>query len=295
MAARHDRLVRDVFIGSEQLARGAISRGQLRWNFTPLFPDVYATKTSPASVQNRIVGAWLWSGRHGVVAGRAAAALHGAQWIDPARTPIELIGGQCRSPTGIIVRNERVDGDEVVDVAGLTVTNVARTALDLGRHLPRDDAVRHLDALAHATGVQADDALTLVARHPRARNLRRAEVAIELMDAGGQSPKETWLRLLLVDAGFPRPRTQIRVTMSGRVAVLDMGWDEPMIGVDYDGGQHLVDRKRYVHDIARNELIRRRGWMDLHVVSEHSRSFIVQRVADAFAQRGHPLTLRRGS
>lgn len=193
------------------------------------------------------------------------------------------------------MRNERVDDDEVVDVDGLTVTNVARTALDLGRHLPRDAAVRHLDALAHATGVDADDALALVARHPKARNLRRAEVAIDLMDPGGQSPKETWLRLLLIDAGFPRPRTQIRVAMTGRVAILDMGWDEPMISVDYDGGQHFVDRTRYVHDIARNELIRRRGWLDLHVVAEHSRSFIVTRVADAFAQRSHPLRLRRGS
>jgi hypothetical protein len=284
----------EVFVGGDRLASGQLTRGQLRWNYAPLFPGVYVPKSAAASLRARTVGAWLWSGRRGVVAGRAAAALHGAQWVDPA-TPIELIGGQCRSPRGLIVRNERVDGDEVVDVAGLTVTSLARTALDLGRHLPRNDAVRHLDALAHATGVRADDALAQVARHPRARNLRRAEVAIELMDAGGQSPKETWLRLLLIDAGFPRPRTQIRVTMSGRVAILDMGWDEPMIGVDYDGGQHLVDRTRYVHDIARNELVRRRGWMDLHVVAEHSRPFIVQRVADAFAQRGHPLTLRRGS
>jgi hypothetical protein len=120
-------------------------------------------------------------------------------------------------------------------------------------------------------------------------------VALDLMDSGGQSPKETWLRLLLTDAGFPRPSTQIRVSDGVNEAVLDMGWEELMIGVDYDGERHRTDRKRYVHDIGRNELIRREGWLDLHVVAEHSRGFIVHRVAEAFARRGHPLALRPGS
>jgi hypothetical protein len=112
------------------------------------------------------------------------------------------------------------------------------------------------------------------------------------MDAGGQSPKETWLRLLLIDAGFPRPRTQIRVSDERFDAFIDMGWDGPMIGVDYDGDQHLVDRRRYVHDIGRNEFIGRNGWLDLHVVAEHSRAFIIRRVTDAFVRRGHPLKLQ---
>ena len=78
-------------------------------------------------------------------------------------------------------------------------------------------------------------------------------------------------------------------------AFLDMGWDEPMIGMDYDGEQHRSDRKRYVHDIGRNELVRGEGWLDLHVVAEHSKRFIVHRAADAFARRGHSLKLRPGS
>jgi hypothetical protein len=48
-------------------------------------------------------------------------------------------------------------------------------------------------------------------------------VALEAMDAGGQSPKETWLRLLLTHAGFPRPSTQIRVSDGVNEAVIDMG------------------------------------------------------------------------
>jgi hypothetical protein len=285
--------MREVFIGSERLAEGVLTRGQLRWNYEAIFPDVYVPKAAAPSLCSRIVGAWLWSGRDYVVAGRAAAALHGALWAD-ATTPIELIGCRGRPPSGIVVRNERIDPGEITVVDGVPTTCPVRTALDLARHLPRDPAVQHLDALARATGVRADDVLSLAGRYPKARGLRRAEVALGLMDGGAQSPKETWLRLVLIDEGFPRPRTQIRVSDGFNTAFFDLGWDEPMIGMDYDGNQHQVDRKRYIHDIGRNELVRQEGWLDLHVVAEHSTRFIVHRAADAFALRGHSLTLRPG-
>lgn len=285
--------MREFFIGSEQLELGALTRAKLRWNYEAIFPDVYVPKAAVASLGPRIGGAWLWSGRDGVIAGRAAAALHGALWVD-AMTPIELVADRSRAPAGIVVRNERIDPDEITLVAGMSATCPARTALDLARHLPRDEAVKHLDALARATGVLAEDALLLASRYPRARGLRRAEVALDLMDGGAQSPKETWLRLVVIDAGFPRPRTQIMVSDGFNTAFLDMGWDEPEVGMDYDGEQHRSDRKRYVHDIGRNELVRNEGWDDIHVVAEHSKRFIVRRAADAFTRRGYPLRLRPG-
>ena len=286
--------MREIFIGSEQLTAGALTRGQLRWGYEALFPDVYALKKAAPSLSRRISGAWLWSGRQGVVAGRAAAALHGARWVD-AKTPIELIGRRTRSPDGIVVHNERIDADEIVDIDGMLVTSPTRTALDLARHLPRDTAVRHLDALARATGILAEDVLALASRYPRARGLRRSEVALGLMDAGAQSPRETSLRLLFIDAGFPRPQTQIRVSDGFNTAFVDMGWEGPRIGAEYDGDQHLKDRKTYVNDIGRNELVRREGWFDLHVVAEHSPRFIISRTADAFERRGYALTLRSRS
>lgn len=206
-----------------------------------------------------------------------------------------MIWRSGRPPPGIVVRNERIEADEIVDVSGMAVTSPSRTALDLARHLPRDVAVRHLDALARATGVTASDVLSLTERYPRARGLRRAEIALALMDPGAQSPKETWLRLLLIDAGLPAPRTQIRVTDGVNEAFIDMGYDEPMVGLDYDGQHHSNDRERYVHDIGRAELIEREGWIDIHVVAEHRRRFILHRVSEAFARRGYSLKLRVGS
>jgi hypothetical protein len=284
----------EVFVGTEILARGGLTRGQLRWNYSSIFPGVYVPRAKAPSLRLRTVGAWLWSSRNGVIAGRAAAALHEALWVDAA-TPIEMIWRSGRPPSGIVVRNERIDADEIVVVDEMAVTSPARTALDLARHLQRDVAVRHLDALARATGVTACDALALAERYPKARGLRRSKVALNLMDPGAQSPKETWLRLVLIDSGLPAPRTQIRVTDGINEAFMDMGYDEPMVGLDYDGQHHSVDRRRYVYDIGRAELIEREGWIDIHVVAEHSPRFIIRRVLDAFARRGYRLKLRPGS
>jgi hypothetical protein len=275
----------EVFIGSKALATGRLSRGSLRWNYRPLFPDIYQSKLVAPSLRLNTLGAWLWSERNGVITGRAAAALHGALWID-ATTPIEMIGQSNRPPTGIIVRNERIDADEIVEIAGLPVTSAQRTAFDLARHLPRDLAVRHLDALARATGVAAEDALLLGERHPRARGLPRARIALPLMDGGAQSPQETRIRLILIDDGLPAPRTQVLVSDGFNDAFIDMGYDEPMVGFDYDGQQHQTERDRYVHDIGRAELVDRVGWIDIRVVAEHSRRFILHRAHEAFVRRG---------
>ncbi|HEY7052531.1 MAG TPA: hypothetical protein VH496_10435 [Mycobacterium sp.] len=275
----------EVLVGSEILALGALTRGRLRWNYRAVFPDIYVSKTAGPSLQLNTVGAWLWSGRDGVVAGRAAAALHGARWIDAA-TPIEMIWRCGRPPNGIVVRNERIDADEVVEIAGLPVTSVERTAMDLARHLPRDLAVRHLDALANATDVKAANVLLLAERHRRARGLPRARVTLALMDGGAQSPQETRIRLILIDDGLPAPRTQVRVTDGVNEAFIDMGYDEPKVGLDYEGKHHADNRGQYVYDIGRAELIDGQGWNDIRVVAEHSRQFILYRVREAFTRRG---------
>ncbi|MET0455271.1 MAG: type IV toxin-antitoxin system AbiEi family antitoxin [Mycobacterium sp.] len=275
----------DSFIGSEAIRDGVLTRGKLRWNYTAVHPRIYLPNGAEPTVLTNAAAAWLWSGRRGVIAGRAAAALHGARWVDPS-TPIEIIAEHTRPRAGIIVREERIHADETTEVCGLPVTTPTRTALDLGRHLDRNPAVAHLDALAAATGVSADDVAELAGRYRGARGVRRARAALALMDRGAQSPRETWLRLVLIDDGLPAPRTQIRVTDGKSQAFIDMGYDEPMVGLDYEGAHHSAERNQYVHDIGRADLIDRQGWIDLRVVNEHSRQYTLNRLRQAFLRRG---------
>lgn len=275
-----------IFLGSEALARGELTRGRLRSAYRPIFPDVYQPRMAGPSLYRNTMGAWLWSKRRGVITGRAAAALHGALWVDED-SPVELIWQNHRPPSGIITHNDRFTCEDVVEINGMAVATIQRTALDLGRFLPRAAAVAHLDALARATGLAADHVRPLTEEFRGAHGVRRCREALALMDAGAQSPKETWLRLLLIGAGCPAPQTQIPVLDDHgfSFAYLDMGWEDVKIAVEYDGDQHRTDRARYAWDAVRLRKIQGQGWLHIRVIKEDRPRDILDRVRAAWARR----------
>ncbi|CAN3127809.1 hypothetical protein ACNUDN_07825 [Mycobacterium sp. smrl_JER01] len=274
-----------VFLGSEAVAGGLVTPGQLRYSYRRIYPDVYMPRDQPPSLIDNAAGAWLWSGRRAIVTGRAAAALHGAQWMS-VDAPVDLIHDCKRPPAGIGCRNERIGCDEVTRIGDITVAAVRRTAFDLGRHLPLNSAVVHLDALANATGLTPDGVAPLIAKYRGARGLKRLRAALELMDGGAQSPQETWLRLLLMKH-FPRPATQIPLIDSRGVpfAYLDMGWEDVKIAVEYDGEHHQKNRGQYIWDEQRLRLIRDRGWLHIKVIKEDVPADVIARVRRAWALR----------
>jgi hypothetical protein len=270
------------FIGSEALACGALSRHQLRTRYCPVFPNVYLPNDVRPSLEHRIVAAWLWSRRTATIVGAAAAALHGSKWI-PDDVPVELNHANTRPPRGVLTRRDALAYGETQVMNGRTVTTPERTAFDIGRRGAVRSSVVRLDALARATGFKVDDVLRVAKCHPHSPGLRRLEAALELVDPGAQSPRESYLRLLLIDAGMPRPQTQIPVLgVDGiPVAYLDLGWEEHMVAVEYDGDQHRSDRRQYVKDIHRIEMLERMGWIIVRVVAEDSPGNIVRRVRAA--------------
>lgn len=192
------------FVGSEALTSGAVTRHGLRSRFVALHPDVYATPDCKMTAQERAYAAWLWSKRRGIVAGQSASALYGAKWVDP-QAPAQLLYQHRRPPPGIITWSNRLAADEIQAVAGIPVTTPARTAFDLAGRYPTGKAVAAIDALARATRLQTADLEPLLQRYKGHRNIRQARKALDLVDPGAQSPRETWLRLLVIEAGYPPP------------------------------------------------------------------------------------------
>ncbi|OBG59399.1 DUF559 domain-containing protein [Mycobacterium sp. E3339] len=277
----------DVFVGSEALQQGTISRHLLRAQFRAIHPDVYLPAYAVPSLYTRSVAAWLWSGRRGVLAGLTAAALHGSRWIDDDE-PIELIWRNTRPPAGVLTRNQRVEQDEVTRAKGLPVTSPARTAFDLARRLPTGEAVMRLDALMRAKPFSSEDVMMLAERYARARGLRKLRTALPLVDPGAASPKETWLRLLLIDAGLPTPTTQIPVQRNWRLlAVLDMGWERYKVAVEYDGDHHRADRRQYARDQHRLRTLDELGWVVIRVIAEDKPEDVIRRVRGALLRRGY--------
>jgi very-short-patch-repair endonuclease len=261
-----------------------LSRHQLRTQYRAVLPNVYLPKHAQLSLEQRIAAAWLWTSREATIAGAAAAALHGAKWIDDGIT-IELIHPNTRPPRGVLTRRDVLLDGEVTAIAGLAVTTPERTAFDIGRRDPPRVAVARLDSLARATGLRLDGVGYIARRHPGSPGLRRLETALELVDPGAQSPRETYLRLLLIEAGLPRPQTQIPVLTGEETYYLDMGWEDCMVAVEYDGEQHRDDPWQYRKDIRRLEMLQRLGWIVIRVVAGDHPAAILRRVRRAIAAR----------
>lgn len=273
------------FIGSEAVAAGELTKSELRTKYERLFRDIYAPRGIALTPDVLAHSAWLWSGRKAVVAGRSAAAVLGAQWVD--LRPVELIHMNRNPVPGIKVRGDELAADEQTIIDGVPTTTAARTALDLACWYPINTAVVVLDALIRATAVPMSAVQTLVDRYPGRRGIRRARQSLALTDGGAQSPKETWLRLLIVSAGLPPPQTQIPVrdAHGSVIAYLDMGWEEIKVAVEYDGEQHRNQREQYVWDIRRREILDGAGWLVVRVVAGDKPIDVVGRVRAAIARR----------
>ena len=274
------------FIGSEAIKSGRLTPYRLRSRFISIYPDVYVAQDAEITGRSRAQAAWLWSRREGVVAGQSAAALHGAKWVDAGR-PAELLWGNRRPPRGIRSWSGRFADDETEVIRGVRVTTPARTALDIACRYPLGRAVAAIDALARATDLKMADVTLLAERYGGRRGIRNAHTAIDLVDPGAESPRETWLRLLLIRAGFPRPRTQIPVydEYGVLIAVIDMGWEDIKVGADYEGEHHRASRRQMNKDIRRAEGVVNQGWIDVRVTVEDCEQDIIRRVADARARR----------
>jgi hypothetical protein len=274
------------FIGSEALAANRLTPYQLRSRYVAVHRDVYIPRGSALTAVSRAKAAWLWSGRSGVLAGRSAAALHGAKWVSDD-APAHVICGNRRPPNGIESWSDGYAEDEVETVQGVVVTTPVRTALDIARRYPFDRAVAAIDGLARATKLKTADVKLLAERYRGRRGIRAALDVLDLVDPGAESPQETRVRLLLIRAGYPRPETQIAVydEYGQLVGELDMGWRDVMVGVDYEGKHHWENGRRIRRDIRRHDGVTELGWIDIRVTAEDTDGSIRGRVRRAWSRR----------
>jgi len=274
------------FLGSEAVTAGAVTPYELRTRFRAIYRDVYVARGFEVTALVRVHAAWLWSQRRGVVAGHSASVLHGARWVADDR-PAELIYDNRHAPPMIRTWSDRLEDDEATSSGSLKMTNPARTALDLACRYPIPRAVAAIDALARATDLKMADVELLAGRYKGRRGIRRARVALSLVDAGAESPRESWLRLILIRAGLPAPQTQIPVYdyYGQLVAVLDMGWEDIKLAVEYEGDHHRTDRRQFNKDIRRAEALTELGWISVRVTAEDTEGGVIARVSAAWDRR----------
>ncbi|MFH5880394.1 endonuclease domain-containing protein [Arthrobacter sp. NA-172] len=165
---------------------------------------------------------------------------------------------------------------EVIVFDGVRLTSPARTWLDLAQLMTIDGIVAAGDSIVVEHGenhprprkalASVEDLKAMVAAHPGMRGVRQARLALDLIRVGADSPRETQMRLLLVQAGLPEPTlNHVIFNTWGAPAVWpDAAYVKERIALQYDGWHH-GEPEQYQRDIKRQALTERLGWRELRI------------------------------
>ena len=224
---------------------------------------------SADDIQARIGAIRLVRPHDTVICRRTAAWLLGvdARGISPQEAlPVECVVPSGRTPArrrGVRCYSAPLADDDVTVVGGVPCTTPTRTALDLLRYLRPHLGLAVADALAHAGLLSVDDLVARAEAWQRGRNIQQARRLAALCEPRSESFGESWLRLRILDAGFPPPEVQVPL---GREFRLDLGYPDRRLGIEYDGLDFHSSPADRRHDAARRSRIRDEyGWTVLAV------------------------------
>lgn len=225
-----------------------------------------------------------------VFAGKTAAWLLGLDF-DPMN-PIELIvpsTSGVRSRPGLEARRCDIARCDVHRVRGLATTTVQRTLLDLCLRFSLVEALVAIDGAVHAR-LTDKGSLGRYAAFAEGRAGARRLRSLAAVAEPAESPMETRLRWLLLQAGLPRPEVQSDLRdVEGRfLGRADLYYPGSRLVIEFDGGIH---RERLVEDNRRQNLLITAGFRLLRFTSadvKHQPEVVLARVRSAL---GHSASL----
>ncbi|HVV75189.1 MAG TPA: DUF559 domain-containing protein [Mycobacteriales bacterium] len=254
-----------------QAAAAGVTRSALRSEpWRGVFRDVWIHASVELTRPVRLDAVRLVLGRWAFVCGHTAAWLHG---IDAWDRKSDLVwvgcptGRRLRTRMGCYTREITVADSDLTLCDGVLVTTPVRTAYDCARWLSPVERVVVADALALEGLITADDLAAYRTLHPGIRHVRRVDEVLGALDPLSESPMETRVRMLLVQAGLPRPTSQhvIRDANGAFVARVDLAYLGARLVIEYDGAFHWEQRRE---DDRRRDAIRTLGWQVLVVSAD---------------------------
>jgi hypothetical protein len=274
--------------------KAALASGTL----VALWPRVLVDSSRQLELLTRAAAALLTVGPDSVLCGLTAARLHGCTAAN--MSPIHVLmryERRMQKRAELRVHRGWFSDEDVTEIEGLPVLAFDRTIGDLLCSPDRREALACADQ-AVALHPEPQRAMFIAAiaaqldqRRDR-RGTRQAADLLRLVDGRAESPPESWLRLLVVEAGFPPPTVQYRVLNRDGALVyrLDLAWPEIRIALEYDGHEAHVGRR--AQDAARDADLARRGWLTVRATVDDLRNprRLLDELTRAFHERHVPLT-----
>lgn len=199
------------------------------------------------------------------------------------------------SSTIRVHRSRTYRGDGALEVAGLRVTGIERTLIDLaGTSLRGRTADLVVDALRRnlTTNDRLLEALDVAGRVPGAARLRRDVLAADPSVERARSAPEWHLQRLVANAGLPAPvlNHEVRDPAGGVRYEIDLAWPLVQFGIEYDSDAHHLLPSEIHRDRRRHRNLARLGWDIRHVSSTDLRTphHLTDEIEEALRVKGHP-------
>lgn len=179
--------------------------------------------------------------------------------VPPAREP---------RTEGVVGHRTMVPSDGITLLADLPIATRVETWAQLGSLIPFEDLVAAGDwALSRGDSISDLDE---AARRARRRGAVALREALEFVRPGAESPRETAVRLVLVQAGLPEPELNWTLCTAHGVFVarLDMAFPDQRVAVEYDGRQHAA-ADQFRRDADRWRAIADEGWTLIRILAHH--------------------------
>jgi len=219
-----------------------------------LHRGVYAVGHRAVTREGRWLTAVLAGGARAALSHRSAAVLWGllASFDGPAEV---IAPKERRSREGVRFRRIVLPADETTARAGIPVTTVPRTLLDLAAVLPArrlERAVNEAEVERLTDPLTLDDLLT---RHPRCRGIRT-------LRALGSDPSITRSGLerdflsFIAKYDLPRPHTNLQIDG----IEVDCVWPDQRVIAELDGRAVHTTHRAFERDRERDRRLTAAGW-----------------------------------
>lgn len=225
------------------------------------------------NLATRAQAALIAVGPPAALSGATSLALHGISAVNDTAVHLTVpYARRVESRVGLVVHRAEFLPADVIELDGLAMFSLDLAMADFLCDGDKRTAFAALDEAMH--GLAPDHCRRLcenvrdrVLDRRSRRGIHRAQMLLALATGKAESPPESILRLIVVEAGFPVPEAQYEVeTIDGRkFYVLDIAWPEVRIALEYDG--FAAHEERQERDAERDGRLAGRGWVTIRATA----------------------------